>query len=743
MNNKLSLLVNFVGVDKMSGAMKNIIGLGSKGSKSLRALNGEAKKLTREIAEYDRRISRTSGSANALWDQQKRKMQELEEVQKRILRQERLIGIEADRRAMAQRGQNLKDKGRDNVVGGAAMAAPIILAVKAAADFSSGMVDIQQKADLSDAATRRMADNIVNAAAAAKQMPEAMRAGVDVLSGFGIDPRLATRMIAPIGRLGTAFKVEIADGAAAAYANLNNLKVPVGQTARALDVMAAAGNAGAFEVKDMARHFPGLTAQMQALGQKGVPAVADLSAALQIARSGAGDADEAANNVKNLLSKINAPGTVKAFQKNFGVDLPAALKAAYAKGKTPLEAIAELTNKVTGGDTSKIGYLFEDMQAKGALLSLIQDMDKFKAMRAEIAASSGTVDRAFNQRVTADATVKWRAMMGTLSATAIIMGDKLLPVTGDVMTSITSAGLAVANWAQANPGLAAGIMKTVAAFAAMRVGVGILQFAFGGLLGPAATVISFFRKVDGVSKFGTMVTTTAGILKKAAPIFTMLRTAALFLARGVLQAGAMMLANPMVLAITAIVLAIGGAAYLIYTHWDKIKAAFFDGVAAVKGLLSGFPAWMKNIGSMMMSGLLSAINPAALGSRLISMAKHGITAFKNYLGIKSPSRVFMALGGHVAGGLERGIDGNRNGPARAAGRMAAGVLAAGSLAMAPAGAAGRGGGGAGRAGGDTYHITLQIQQLPGEDAEALARRVMEKIEQLKARKSRSSYEDDR
>ncbi|MFD2578794.1 phage tail tape measure protein [Novosphingobium colocasiae] len=195
------------------------------------------------------------------------------------------------------------------------------------------MVDIQQKAELSDRATAQMANNIIAAAAAARQLPEDMRAGVDVLSGFGLDPRKAALMIAPIGRLGTAFKVDLSDGAAAAYANLNNLKVPITQTSAALDVMAAAGNAGAFEVKDMARHFPSLTAQMQALGQKGVPAVADLSAALQIARRGAGDADEAANNVQNLLSKINSPGTIAAFKKNFGVDLPNALKRAYAEGK--------------------------------------------------------------------------------------------------------------------------------------------------------------------------------------------------------------------------------------------------------------------------------------------------------------------------------------------------------------------------------------------------------------------------
>src|SRR3546814_5150219 len=93
-------------------------------------------------------------------------------------------------------------------------------------------------------------------------------------------------MVPAIGRLGTAFKVDLADGASAAFANLNNLKVPINQTGEALDIMAASGNAGAFEIRDMARHFPALTAQMQAMGESGLSAVGNLSAALQIAEKG-------------------------------------------------------------------------------------------------------------------------------------------------------------------------------------------------------------------------------------------------------------------------------------------------------------------------------------------------------------------------------------------------------------------------------------------------------------------------
>src|SRR3546814_19605905 len=129
-----------------------------------------------------------------------------------------------------------------------------------------------------------------------------MRAAVDVLSGKGLDPRQAALMVPAIGRLGTAFKVDLADGASAAFANLNNLKVPINQTSVALDIMAASGNAGAFEIRDLARHFPALTAQMQAMGESGLSAVGNLSAALPIAETGTGTADQGPNHNQKPLA---------------------------------------------------------------------------------------------------------------------------------------------------------------------------------------------------------------------------------------------------------------------------------------------------------------------------------------------------------------------------------------------------------------------------------------------------------
>lgn len=746
MSNKLNLLVNFIGVDKMSGALRNIVGLGRDGSKSIRALSGEAKKLEREMTKVQRSISRGSGNMTELINRERELEGQLRQTNEQLKRQQRLAAINADTRAMQRRGDELKARGQDNIVGGASMAAPLIAATAAAAQFSSGMVDIQQKVDLSDKQTDQLGNRIVQLAQAARQMPEDMRAGLDALLAKGMGVDVAEAAIGPAGRLATAYKVELPDAANAAFASISNLKVASADTAKIFDTMAAAGNAGGFEVKDMARFFPSLTAQMQALGEKGVPAVADLSAALQVAMHTAGNADEAGNNIQNLLGKINAPGTIAAFKKNFGIDLPAAMKKLQDQGMSSMEAIATLTQQATKGDMKKLGFAFEDQQARMGILALIQNMDEYKRIRAQAMQSGGTVDRQFNQRVAKDATVQWRAFLGSASSLAIVLGTTLLPVMTEVLGYVGALGNRMSAWAQRNPELAGALTKLAAGFIAARIGVGVLQFAFGSILGPFATVLGFFRKVEGVSKFTIMLGRFKTVVSTVGPValraFGMMRTAAMFLAQGVMRAGMMMLANPMILAIVAIGAAIGLLAYLVYSNWDKIKGAFVAGWNWVKATLAAAPTWLTNLGRMMMDGLLLSINPMGLAIKLIQMARNGITAFKNYLGIKSPSRLMMQMGGHVATGLAQGIDGGSGKPQRAMSQMAAGVAKAGAASITPMAAGGSGvaQGGAMQGGGS---ITIQVFGAQGQNVEQLAEIVMRKLEAAKGVQGRRTYEGDR
>jgi hypothetical protein len=205
-----------------------------------------------------------------------------------------------------------------------------------------------------------------------------------------------------------------------------------------------------------------------------------------------------------------------------------------------------------------------------------------------------------------------------------------------------------------------------------------------------------------------------------------------------LRAGLMMLANPMVLAIVAIGAAIGVLAYLVYTNWDRIKAAFGAGWEWVKSTLAAAPAWLSNIGGMMMQGLLAMIDPFGLRNKLLEVARNGVDAFKAFFGIKSPSRLMMEMGGHVANGFALGIDGQGQSATRAARRMATGVAAAGALSLSPAlatpGMANRQGPSA------PAQITIHVHAAPGMDTKALAREVRRELEAAQGVRQRSRYD---
>lgn len=805
-SNKLSLIVQFgsAGLDKLNGGLKNIVGLSKSGASALRGLQQDSARLKREMTATGREIANASGNVTQLIDRERALAAQLDRTNAKIAQQKKLLEIAARADLIRQRGEELRSRGRDNVIEGAALAAPFILAAREAGNFSSGMVDLQQKAELTNRETEQLQRTILGAAAAARQLPEATRAGVDILAGFGLDPRRAAQMIGPIGRLATAMKVDMADGAAAAFANLQNLKVSVADTSRALDIMAAAGNSGAFEVRDMARHFPGLTAQLNALGESGLGAVSNLSAALQIARRTTGTSDEAANNLQNLFAKINSPATVKAFQKNFGVDLPAAMAKLRAEGYDTLEAIAMITEKATGGDLKKLGYAFENMQAQGAIRALIQNLEDYRKIRDQALKADGTVDRAFNQRVARDATVQWRSFMGTVSQIAMLVGAALLPGLNEMAASVQGVMTHVLAWSQANPELASGIVKVAAGLVGLKIGFGILQYAIGGILGPVSTAYRLFNRLF-----------PAGIV--ASRVFGLLAKGAIFFGRAMLIAGRALLFNPIGLIVTAL----GIAAYLIWKHWDKIKGAFSAAVgwlgsawSRIKGLFAagaaylgqavgfvkrnamlilpafgplgivaaliirhwstiktafsagirgvgnaisqglafmrGFTANFIGIGRAIIDGLVAGIKaaPGKIWAALKSIIGGAWSNAKAFLGINSPSRLFMQMGGFVSEGLAVGIDRGRRGPVDSARRLAQSVASGFSVprspfasdgALAPAGAAAAGRGAA--AGMSIRDIIFNLQQQPGENAEQFAKRVLAEMRKLLEREARGSYED--
>lgn len=675
------------------------------------------------LVQHERNLRQAIAGTNDQLQEQTRRLQQSSDRARRIgAARERFGAVQGTAAGMAASGFSAIETGR-------ALGTPLVGAVVAAQQFESGMTDIAQKADLTRAAAAKMGDGLLVAARAANQLPESLQQGVDVLSGFGLDPTKAVQMIAPIGRAATAYKAEISDLAAASFANLDNLKVPIEQTGRAIDVMAQAGKAGAFEMKDMAQYFPTLSAGYQALGQKGVGAVADLSAALQIARKGAGDAATAATNVANVLQKISSPATVRAFDK-MGVNLPNALKKLYAEGRTPLEAIAELTNKTLGGDMSKLGNLFEDAQVQQGLRPLIANMEEYRRIRAEALSAGGTTDRDFAERMK-DSAEQTKRLHVSGTTLAITLGAKLLPTVNAVLERANAFTDRVIKWTAANPVLARSLAIGAAAFAALFLVLGGGAILIAGLVAP----------------------------------FAALSATATLLGVGML---------PLIGIVGGVVLgvvALGAAVYAIYTNWgaisgwfaglwEGIKSATWSAIQFVGRVLLNFTpqglmiqgfmallAWMRGpLGQRMVTaggdivrGIITGIAGmlGQLKDTIVGAASSAANWFKSKLGIHSPSRVFASFGGFMMQGLDQGLARDQDRPvdriddltARLANAVATGTaaLAVGAANASPAAAR--------PSAAPAAMVTIAagaivIQQQPGQSGRDLARAVRAELEQL-------------
>ena len=648
---------------------------------------------TKNLAVGERRFRDAAAATN-------RELAEQEQLLKKATDRARRFGAARENFGRVQgMASGMAASGAASIGVGIAAAAPIVTAVQAAEQYESVMTDIGQKAELTREQSAAMGVNLLKAAQAANQLPDALQAGVDTLAGFGMDPRKAVAMMTPIGRAATAYKAEIADLSAAAFAASDNLKVPVDQTARAIDIMAQAGKSGAFEIKDMAQYFPTLTAGYQALGQKGTGAVADLAAALQIARKGAGDSASAATNVANVLQKITSPATIRAFSK-MGVDLPQALKRMYAEGKTPLEAIAELTNKTLNGDLSKMGFLFEDAQVQQGLRPLIQNMEEYRRIRTEAGSASGVTDRDFADRMS-DSAERTKELQIRAQALKVTLGNHLLPTLNTGKSILSGVANSISQMSERHPTLTKAVMMGAAGFAALFLILGGGAIVVAGLVAPFAA-LSFASTALGVGML-PLIGTVAGV--------------------------------------TLGIVALGAAAYLIYANWGRI-AGWFTGVwVSIRDGASGTFAWFANLptrfaefGRDMISGLIRGVLGmlGALKSTIVNAASDAAGWFKQKLGIRSPSRIFAGFGGFMMTGLANGIQAGAAEPIRnldaLTSRMESSMVVGSTLPGFRPGSVRPPSGGSGAAGvAAGSPITIQIYGAPGQSEERIAELVEEKL----------------
>ncbi|MEW5714564.1 phage tail tape measure protein [Pseudomonas sp. SB113] len=391
------------------------------------------------------------------------------------------------------------------------------------------------------------------------------------------------------------------------------------------------------------------------------------------------------------------------------------------------------------------------------------------------------------------------AAEGSFTNAMAEFGAAVAPDLKDLINTLGEIANSVGAWARENPKLAGGLVKVVAAIAALAFVFGGLALTMASMLGPFAVLrygmTMFGLQGGGITKMlGRLMPTLTGLARNVFPMFAQgVRMLAMTMGGALVTALRTvgialwgLAANPIVLIIAAVVAALAAGAYLIYKNWDavknyftnawtEIKAGFDGGIGGIITTLVNFsplglvyqafagvlsylgielPSRFTEFGSMIVNGLVNGLT-AGLGAvkdAIGSIGDSSIGWFKEKLGIHSPSRVFAELGGFTMAGLTQGLEGGQKGPLNALTSMskqltAAGTLALGATAM-PAFAVdstppiSSSPAAAVYDSHDTYEITITAG--PGTDMQSLeksVRAMMARIENEKKARQRSKLSD--
>jgi TP901 family phage tail tape measure protein len=506
------------------------------------------------------------------------------------------------------------------------------------------------------------------------------------MTSKGLDWDQARGALPEIARAATASRSKLADMEAVAATLIAQFKFDPGKLADPFNRLAAAANAGGFELRDMAQFLPEVGAAMAKL-DTGERAINNLGAGLQVIRKRAGSAGQAATQFTDLLEKMVSPTVVGALDKKFGVDLPKAMAEWKTAGLDPLQEFVGLMQRITDGDAFKIAEVFGDKEARAGIVALMGNWAEFESIRAKAASAPGQdlIGQMFGTRLANDPTLRLLQMSIAVQALSDQIGSSLTPVVIDLVDWIQQIVTSVGTWIENNRELAGTIALWVG-------GLGAAMVVFGPVaMGIGAIVFAI-----------SMVATPIGLAVAAIAALIVALTnweATVALAS---QAWDWLLDKIRVDPTPEAVARWAALSTYLRLWADNIPQIFVNAIKA-----------MKNVGGRMIDGMLDGMKNAFGGvSAWLHEKTSGLVGTANAaVDAHSPSRKFMRVGANMMRGLELGIRASERLP-MAAMRSAAGALTLGaSVAAMPATATGA---------SISMPITITINAPAGMDARALA-----------------------
>lgn len=728
---KLKLEVLFGAVDKLTGPMKTIVGGSKTMADALKKTNGELKDLEaqqRKISGFRQLTAQSEKTAQAL-AKNKQTISELKaalkinpEVQENVTAlaraeaaHKRLMGVQKNQRTeltgMAQEfnkagiqmdrlndeESDLKNKihlttmelnkqkeslgkhteaqkkyekmqermGKANEMakkglmiagaGAAALAVPVKLSI----DFESAMADVKKVVDFDTPQQFKQMENDIISMSTRLPMAAKDIAAIYAAGGqSGIEKNELTQFAETAVKMGVAFDITAEESGQAMAEMRTAFKMSQSEVTTLADKINYLGN----NTPAAAKGIMDIVQRIGPLGEVGGFASGSI-AALGATIRGMGVAEEvAATGIKNMMLALVAGESATKGQQNAYIELGMdAKKVAEGMQKDAEGTTLSVLKAISEMDKYKQAAMLKELfgsESLGSIAPLLTNMKALEDNLGKVADKqkyAGSMEKEYAARAATTAN-NIALAKNAMTALGITIGNQLLPGVNSITEKFTGVIKSVQTWAQANPALSSSLTKIAVGAIAIVGGLSALSIGAIAIFGPMMMVGRAFGVVALAAKGMSMA----------------------------------LLTNP----ITWIVLAIAGAALLIYKNWapisaffvgiwNTIKTAFNGGITGISALiinwspiglfysafakvLSWFgvdlPAKFTGFGAMILEGLkngiLSKVN--AVKDAITGAVSDVIDKARGILGIHSPSRVFMGIGGYTMQGMANGIA-NANG----------------------------------------------------------------------------------
>lgn len=485
--------------------------------------------------------------------------------------------------AFARKQDALADKafktGQQLVASGVAIAAPIYKAITAASDFETKMIDIrkQMKEDTPES-VRKMTSDVFKLG---KELPIAT-AGIQDMIAAGLRMDIPEKKIIDftknVTKMAVAFDMDPGEIADSMGKIANIYKIPIEDIGNFADAI------NYLDDNSMSKG-PELIDVLQRIGGSARNLSPTSAAALASTMLTLGETSERAGSALSgmLVSLNTATSGKKSFQAGLSMLKlnPAHVQKQMSDSATAGEMLQEVFRRINELDVSKqeealINLFGRDHGPK--LTKMVTNMGELQRQMGLVkGAEKGSMDREYQKRIQG-AAAQTQIFKNRLNELWVRVGTTVLPTMNKLLLSAGKWIDKLGSWIEKNPKLVEGIVKGAAAFSALAIVGGYVSFVMGGVFKVFSLTASFASVLLNPIRFLTLgkwrllravVSVKNGFLafgSTVANVFKIIRLAALN--------------NP----ITAIIIGIALAAFLIYKYWDNIKAFFIRILDSVKGI---------------------------------------------------------------------------------------------------------------------------------------------------------------